>query len=154
MSSIPFDTESMGRAEKKFHAAFERLKIGAPLVLPKGSRVTQNNVAKEAGAVPSALRRARFPSLVDKIQAWIIEHGDDESQLSTRQKVLGQRHKSRELRTKMHVIEAQRDDALAKLVCAEALIVELTVENERLKSNQPPPKVNNLRPKAAGRPKR
>jgi hypothetical protein len=146
MSSIPFDQGPVGRAERQFREAFERLKQRKPQHLPKGTKVTQNNVAKEAGAVPSALRRKRFPLLVDEIQAWIAEHGEDSSQQSPRQKSLAQRSRNRGLRERIEELEAQRDDALGKLVSAEARIVELTVENERLRALSPPTNIAPLRP--------
>ena len=58
-------------AEAKFRAAFERLKSSMPRVLDAGAAVSQNNVAKEAGVDPSALRKSRYPSLVSEIQAYV-----------------------------------------------------------------------------------
>ena len=43
-------------AADQYRDAFERLKLNRPQLLPKGTPVTQNNVAKEAGSDPSALR--------------------------------------------------------------------------------------------------
>ncbi|HUD40579.1 MAG TPA: hypothetical protein VMR06_01120 [Dokdonella sp.] len=57
-------------AEARFREAYERLKAGIPRVLKAGSEATQNNTAREAGKHPSALRRERFPELVDEIQAY------------------------------------------------------------------------------------
>jgi len=45
-----------------YRAAFERLKNNKPERLPKGTPVSQNNVAKEAGSDPSALKKRAFPS--------------------------------------------------------------------------------------------
>ena len=56
----------MGKAELDFSAAFERLKYGNTLILPPGSPVSQNNVAREAGRDPSALRKSRYPRLCTK----------------------------------------------------------------------------------------
>jgi hypothetical protein len=58
------------KPETRFREAFERLKAGIPKVLESGSEATQNNTAREAGKHPSALRRERFPDLVDEIQAY------------------------------------------------------------------------------------
>lgn len=58
----------MGKAELDFSASFERLKYGNTLILPPGSPVSQNNVAREAGRDPSALRKSRYPKLVADIQ--------------------------------------------------------------------------------------
>lgn len=126
-----------GRAEIRFLEAFERLKIGKTELLPKGTPVTQNNVAKEAGVNPSALRRSRYPDLVDKIQSWIDENKDNSSQQSTRQKGLAKTAKNRNLKQQLEDIKAQNDIALSKLMEAERMIIELTLENERLKSRLP-----------------
>lgn len=126
-----------GRAEIRFLEAFERLKVGKPELLPKGTPVTQNNVAKEAGVNPSALRRSRYPDLVDKIQSWIDENKDNSSQQSTRQKSLAKTAKNRSLKQQLDDIKAQNDIALSKLMEAERMIIELTLENERLKSRLP-----------------
>lgn len=146
MSTTLFDPGPMGRAERNFREAFERLKQRNSVRLPKGTRVTKNNVAREAGTVPSALRRDRFPVLTDEIQAWVDEHQDDDSQKSARQRTLAQRSRNRDLREKIDRLEAQRDDALAKLVSAEARIVELTVENQRLCALLPKTNVIQVRP--------
>nr|WP_302685079.1 hypothetical protein [Pseudomonas syringae]UVN17909.1 hypothetical protein pPsy0479a_00077 [Pseudomonas syringae] len=58
-------------AEGSFRSAFERLKTDNPSILAKGTPVSQNNVAREAGLDPSALKKARFPELVSEIQQWI-----------------------------------------------------------------------------------
>lgn len=126
-----------GRAEIRFLEAFERLKVGKPELLPKGTPVTQNNVAKEAGVNPSALRRSRYPDLVDKIQSWIDENKDNSSQQSTRQKSLAKTAKNRSLKQQLDDIKMQNDIALSKLMEAERMIIELTLENERLKSRLP-----------------
>ncbi len=126
-----------GRAEIRFLEAFERLKVGKPELLPKGTPVTQNNVAKEAGVNPSALRRSRYPELVDKIQSWIDENKDNSSQQSNRQKSLAKTAKNRSLKQQLDDIKMQNDIALSKLMEAERMIIELTLENERLKSRLP-----------------
>lgn len=126
-----------GRAEIRFLEAFARLKVGKPELLPKGTPVTQNNVAKEAGVNPSALRRSRYPDLVDKIQSWIDENKDNSFQQSTRQKSLAKTAKNRSLKQQLDDMKAQNDIALSKLMEAERMIIELTLENERLKSRLP-----------------
>jgi hypothetical protein len=58
-------------AEINFREAFERLKKNTPIRLPKGTPVTQNNVAREAGRDPSGLRKSRYPFLVQDIQEYL-----------------------------------------------------------------------------------
>lgn len=112
-------------AEDNFRAAFERLKIGAPKELPLGTPVSQNNVAKEAGCDPSALRKSRFPSLVAEIQNYLTEHPRDCPE-SERQKLLKQRQRSRSARDTIADLKKQRDVAAGLLVEANAQIAILT----------------------------
>lgn len=128
-------------AEQRFRQAFERLKADDAKVLPKGTPVSQNNVAKEAGCDPSALRKARFPSLVREIQAYVELHKDDRP--SKRQAVLKEREARRERKDKLVEVECQRDVAQSRLASANRRIVELTMEVKRLRLRldelQPPP---------------
>ena len=66
MSSKAIEPRKVSKAELKFREAFERLKVGKPDILPKGTPLSQNNVAKEAGVDPSALRRARCSGLIQQ----------------------------------------------------------------------------------------
>jgi hypothetical protein len=144
MSSKPTEPRKMSTAELKFMEAFERLKTGKPDILPKGTALSQNNVAKEAGVDPSALRRARFPGLVADIQAWIETHKDEQTQKTPRQMMLAQRSRSRDLKEKYKALEVQRDKALGQLLDAQACILELTLENQRLRAQLPVSKVRHL----------
>lgn len=117
--------DAASSAEERFRDAFERLKLGVPLVLPKGTPVSQNNVAKEAGCDPSALRKARFPLLVLSIQEWVESH-KSEQQPSERQRLLKQRGKNRDMREKIADLKRQRDLAAGMLADADLRIVELT----------------------------
>lgn len=112
-------------AKQRFRDAFERLKLGAPQVLPKGTPVSQNNVAKEAGCDPSALRKARFPVLVIEIQEWVASHKSDQRP-SERQRLLKQRSKNRTLKETIADLKKQRDIAAGLLADADLRIVELT----------------------------
>ncbi|MEH6710563.1 MAG: hypothetical protein V7733_05075 [Paraglaciecola polaris] len=144
MSSKPTEPRKMSKAELKFREAFERLKTGNPDILPKGTALSQNNVAKEAGVDPSALRRARFPGLVADIQAWIEAHKGEQTQKTPRQMMLAKRSRSRDLKEKYKALEAQRDKALGQLLDAQACILELTLENQRLRAQLPVSKVRHL----------
>lgn len=129
-------------AEANFRAAFERLKIGAPKVLPADAQVSQNNVAKEAGCDPSALRKSRFPTLVAEIQNYVAAHGG-ECPESERQKLLKQRQRSRTARETIADLKKQRDAAAALLVEAHAQIAILT-----RKLSYAEARINDLQPKA------
>jgi len=138
MSSTRTDVP-MGRAEAKFREAFERLKTGKRHIVPTGTRMSQNAVAKEAGVLPSALRPSRFPDLCRDITEWIEQHKDDPGQKSGRQKNLAERNVRRKVREQLEAMRVQRDLALSKLLSAESHILELTMEVRRLRACAPAP---------------
>jgi hypothetical protein len=125
-----------GKAEAAFRAAFERLKLNTPNILPIGSIVTQNNIAREAGVDPSALKKNRFPFLIEEIQNWLISH-KQLPPLSQRQQKISHRSKLRSIRQKLEAVIIQRDHALSLLASADMLIIDLTRENTRLKKQVP-----------------
>ena len=86
----------MSSAEIKYREAFERLKKGKPDRLKKGTKVSQNNVAKEAGSDPSALKKQRFPELVREIQTW-VNMNEKVGIKSQRKKIIAARSRSRSL---------------------------------------------------------
>ena len=112
-------------AEQRFRDAFARLKNGTTIVLPVGAPVSQNNVAKEAGCDPSALRKARYPDLINEIQLYVQAFLDHRPP-SERQEVLKKRRKNRSIREAKRDSDQQRDALASQLLCANATIVELT----------------------------
>lgn len=118
-------------AEQRFRQAFERLKADEPKILPKGTSVSQNNVAKEAGVGPTAFKKARFPSLIREIQAYVELHGI-ERPLSKRQITLKDRAARKGLKDRLDEVSRQRDLAQSKLASAHRRIVELTDQVRRL----------------------
>ncbi len=135
--------ESAESAERRFRDAFDRLKLGVPQVLPKGTPVSQNNVAKEAKRDTSALRKSRFPLLVLEIQEWVEANRGEESSPSDRQRLLKKRSKNRNLRETIADLTMQRDGAVGLLADADLRIVELT---EKLADVQA--ELDRLKPKA------
>lgn len=129
-------------AEQRFRDAFERLKHGVPKVLPRGTHVSQNNVAKEAGCDPSALRKSRFPLLVIAIQEWVETHKGEQPR-PERQRLLKLRHKNRETRDTIADLKKQRDSAVGLLADADLRIVELSEKVADLQA-----KLNQLQPSA------
>lgn len=116
----------VGDAERVFFDAFERLKHDKPTILPQGTAVTQNNVAREAGRDPSALRKSRYPMLVRKIQKWIEDNGNTPRSLaSNTSRIKGARDKNRQLKARIEELTQQRDKAMARLVIAEEAILDL-----------------------------
>lgn len=122
-TTLPISDERLS-AEQRFRAAFERLKFNIPQVLPKGTQVSQNSVAKEAGCDPSALKKARFPLLVLEIQDWVEAHKSKEP--SGRQLAAAHRAKNRTARELIADLKVQRDKAVGLLADADMRIVELT----------------------------
>jgi hypothetical protein len=122
MSSHPDEAQS---AESRFRQAFERLKYGAPKILKPGTPVTQNNVAREAGCDPSALKKARFPALIREIQAYIELHKD---QGFSNRNATSKRTANRSKQERLEDMVRQRDQAQSILVSANARIIELSEE--------------------------
>lgn len=124
------ETECLN-AEQRFRQAFERLKANKPTVLKSGSPVSQNNVAKEAGCDPSALRKARFPSLIREIQAYIEINKQERP--SKRKELLRQRGLRADIKKRLEAVLAQRDTAQSQLISAQQRVVELTLELQSVK---------------------
>ncbi|MCX7193922.1 MAG: hypothetical protein NTY60_09940 [Proteobacteria bacterium] len=120
-------TETKPSAEQRFRAAFDRLKLGRSERLPKDTPVSQNNVAKEAGCDPTALRKSRFPSLVAEIQHYVETHKEDVP-VSERQQLLKRRRRNRDTKETISDLKQQRDASAGLLADANLLIVDLTEE--------------------------
>ena len=118
-------------AEERFRQAFERLKANKPKVLGLNTPVSQNNVAKEANCDPFALKKARFPSLIREIQAYIEINAQE--QPSKRKEQLRQRSARAALKDRLHDVVVQRDLAQSQLISAQRRVVELAYEVEALK---------------------
>ncbi|MBA1201982.1 hypothetical protein G7009_09445 [Pseudomonas capeferrum] len=117
------DTIATASAEQRFRDAFERLKNGATVVLPANSRVSQNNVAKEASCDPSALRKSRFPSLVREIQAYVEIHKSQVPSLrSVRSKL---KNKRIDLKKRIEIITQQRDEAHSQLLHVQRVVLDM-----------------------------
>ncbi len=143
MSASTEQFDQTPNAEQRFREAFERLKLGVPVLLPKGSHVSQNNVAREAGCDdPSALRKSRYPLLVIAIQEW-VEVNKGEQQLSERQRLLKQRRKNRDKRETIADLKKERDFVSGLLADADLRILELTENVADLQA-----KLDNLQPSA------
>jgi hypothetical protein len=111
-----------GSAEDRFRAAFERLKSDTPTHIARGSALTQNNIAREAGLDPSALKKSRFPELIQDIQNWKKSEQPGQSQLKPNHKI-AKRHSSS--KQKLSLMKKQRDIALQLLAEADSLIIIL-----------------------------
>lgn len=110
-------------AETVFREAFERLKVGTPIHLKKGSLVSQNNVAKEAGRDPSGLRRERYPELIQEIQAYV--------QVQRESKQNGRsdpKNKARKIEKRLADCRAQRDRLVSICHSQQDIIEALEAE--------------------------
>ncbi len=121
----------MPSAEFEYRKAFQRLKENRPERLPLGSPISQNNIAKEAGKEPSALRKRRYPELIDEIQRHIRATRKAKPLLAGLAAEAGAR---RELRRRLRDVEEERDMALSLLVEADAKILELANELAKIKA--------------------
>ncbi|ENW30350.1 hypothetical protein [Acinetobacter lwoffii] len=131
---MSLDQMKMSKAELQFYEAFIRLKENKPVNVTKGTSVTQNNVAKEAGVDPSALRKSRYPELIKEIQAWI--ELNDQKEISKKQARKKSNSKVIELQQKIEIVVAQRDQATSKLLAAQLKIIELTNKIKRLDGSE------------------
>lgn len=111
-------------AADQYREAFERLKLNKPQLLTKGTPVTQNNVVKEAGSDPSALKKSRFPSLIAEIKTYIEQHAEERPRSLNQINHLA-RQKSRALRDRIEQVARQRDQLASLLSEADAKIIEL-----------------------------
>lgn len=118
------------KAAERFRAAFERLKVNAPIRLDKDTPVSQNNVAKEAGTDPTALRKTRYPDLVKDIQDWVDTRNALQITLQKEARVRDQqRLDNADLVARL---TAERDWAQSQLVSAHRQILELLEQNAQL----------------------
>ena len=135
-------------AADQYRDAFERLKLNRPQLLPKGTPVTQNNVAKEAGSDPSALKKSRFPSLIAEIKTY-VEQNAEERPPSLNQVNLLARQKSRALRDRIEQVVRQRDQLASLLSEADAKIVELYDRIAELERQLPASNIISLDPRGS-----
>jgi chromosome segregation ATPase len=133
-------------AADQYRDAFERLKLNRPQLLPKGTRVTQNNVAKEAGSDPSALKKSRFPSLIAEIKTYVDQHAEERPP-SLNQVNLLARQKSRALRDRIEEVARQRDQLASLLSEADTKIIELYDRIAELERQLPASNIISLDPR-------
>ena len=130
-------------AETRFRQAFDRLKSDVPTTLDRGTTVTQNNVAREAGCDPSALKKSRFPALIREIQAYVELHKEAPS--SKKQADSQARRGKRSVEDRLKDAIQQRDSAQSLIVSANRRILELTEQvqslQRRLDELMPPPAI-------------
>lgn len=133
-------------AADQYRDAFERLKLNRPQLLPKGTPVTQNNVAKEAGSDPSALKKSRFPSLIAEIKTYVDQHAEERPP-SLNQVNLLARQKSRALRDRIEEVARQRDQLASLLSEADTKIIELYDRIAELERQLPASNIISLDPR-------
>jgi len=137
-------------AADQYRDAFERLKLNRPQLLPKGTPVTQNNVAKEAGSDPSALKKSRFPSLIAEIKTYVEQHAEERPP-SLNQVNLLARQKSRALRDRIEQVARQRDQLASLLSEADTKIIELYDRIAELERQLPALNIISLDPRGSKR---
>ncbi|WP_303275553.1 hypothetical protein [Acinetobacter soli] len=125
-------SNQMSKAELQFYEAFIRLKNNKPNILPKGTKVSQNNVAKEAGVDPSALRKSRYPNLISEIQEWMDQNPQNANVSKKKNEKSRSIDKISTLNNRIEVLTQERDDAVSKLLEAQLTILELSQRLEKL----------------------
>ena len=142
----PADPVKRISAGDLYREAFERLKNNKPERLPKGTPVSQNNVAKEAGSDPSALKKARFPLLIAEIQKYVESHAEELPSSLHQVRTLA-RKKNRSLRERINEITLQRDHLASLLSEADATILELYQRIDELEQQLPSSNVLTIDPR-------
>lgn len=120
----------MNKAESTFRAAFERLKAETPINVPKGTKISQNNIAKEAGKHPTALKKDRFPMLVLEIQDYLKQQ-DIDSEVIDKKK---QMRKLRTLKERLNDCANQRNKLVSICEAQHQLIECLKDEIKDLRN--------------------
>ena len=124
--------EKTPTAEESFRAAFERLKKGCNVVLEGKVQVTQNNVAREAGRDPSALKKNRYPLLVLEIQAFVKAQEDkartrsssrDNRTRSDKEKIKALRKQNGALESMLHFLREENNALIEELETLKARVV-------------------------------
>ncbi|WP_180086275.1 hypothetical protein [Acinetobacter sp. YH12103] len=128
-------SNQMSKAELQFYEAFIRLKNNKPNILPKGTKVSQNNVAKEAGVDPSALRKSRYPNLISEIQEWMDQNPQNANVSKKKNEKSRSIDKISTLNNRIDVLTQERDDAVSKLLEAQLTIIELSLQLEKIVDN-------------------
>tara|TARA_B100001063_G_scaffold242462_1_gene271150 strand:+ start:612 stop:1001 length:390 start_codon:yes stop_codon:yes gene_type:complete len=114
----------MNKAENIFREAFIRLKIGKPVNIPVGSKVSQNNIAKEAGKHPTALKKDRFPLLVLEIQDYLKTQELEVESIENKKAL----RKKRDTETRLADCKKQRDKLISICEAQANLIKQLRDE--------------------------
>lgn len=122
----------MSKAESMFREAFERLKANAPINVPRGTQVSQNNVAKEASKHPTALKKDRFPILVLEIQDYLKQRELDNDLANKKKQV----RKQRTIEQRYKDCKKQRDKLASICEAQSNLIDSLIDEIDFLKSGR------------------
>jgi hypothetical protein len=124
-------SSSKRTAEIGFREAFERLKTNQPTVLAKGAFVSQNNVAREAGRDPSALKKDRYPLLVSEIQAFSATLREQRAE-----KKIPHDNRTRSLKRRLADSRKQVSRLSSIVASQQQLIVDLYDEIERLEEGK------------------
>lgn len=120
-----------GPAAKMYLEAFRRLATDTPLNLGKGTVVSQNNVAKEAGKDPSALKLNRYPGVIRKIQTYLELTNVDEVKNRARKAKI-QKGKL-DLKSQVSTLTTQLSASQSKLLSVERRLIEALQEIGDLK---------------------
>ena len=124
-------SQSKKSAEQQFRDAFERLKCGKPQVVDRGAEVTQNNVAREAGCDPSALKKDRYPILVSEIQAYKAVEREQAAKTNK-----GSDNRTKSVGEKLRACRRQRDELMSVIDAQRDYIAQLSDEIESLKEGK------------------
>lgn len=128
----------MNKSEIEFREAFDRLKASTPVNVPKETKISQNNVAKEAGKHTTALKKDRFPLLILEIQDYLKQREIDSDTLKKKKQL----RKQRTLELRLSDCKKQRDKLVsiceAQFQHIEQLQHDVSELEKRTKKSIPP----------------
>jgi hypothetical protein len=116
------------RALDAYFAALARLKAGAPQIVPKGCRITNDAVSLEAGRGKGSIKKSRsvFADLVRAIDEAAAEQANPRKQ--ERDKLLRTRNESGMLRVRLEEALARELSLLKELFDVKKRLAQLTGE--------------------------
>lgn len=111
-------------AECRFRAALARIIDGSALNVERNAQITQNNVAREAGVDPSALRASRYPALVKEIRDLACIARANVGRMGHKPH-LPRSEERRDEKQRYQDMKRQRDHAAALLASADSEVLRL-----------------------------
>lgn len=106
-------------ALNEYYAALERLKANKPTILPKGSAISNDTVALEAGRKRGSIKKSRHAALVEAIE--LVAQQVGQNVLSPAQQIEQAKSKTKAVKTDYEQLKEDYEKLLEK---ANSLLLE------------------------------